>query len=56
MCSSDLAAEAIAARRSGKKADSLALHFPNALDGLLGVQFVAAVIQSSNTDGAWTAV
>lgn len=50
------AAEAIAARRSGKKADSLALHFPNALDGLLGVQFVAAVIQSSNTDGAWTAV
>jgi predicted dehydrogenase len=50
------AAEAIAARRSGKTADSLALHFPNALDGLLGVQFVAAVIQSSNKDGAWTAV
>ncbi len=50
------AAEAIAARRSGQVADPLALHFPNALDGLLGVQFVAAVIQSSACDGAWTAV
>ena len=50
------AAEAIAARRAGKTADPLALHFPNALDGLLGVQFVAAVIRSSACDGAWTAV
>jgi predicted dehydrogenase len=50
------AAEAIAARRSGQAADPLALHFPNALDGLLGVQFVAAVIQSSANDGAWTTV
>ena len=50
------AAEAIAARRSGQAADPLALHFPNSLDGLLGVQFVAAVIQSSEKDGAWTAV
>ncbi len=50
------AAEAIAARRSGQAADPLALHFPNSLDGLLGVQFVAAVIQSSMHDGAWTAV
>jgi predicted dehydrogenase len=50
------AAEAIAARRTGQSADPLALHFPNALDGLLGVQFVAAVIQSSEKDGAWTAV
>jgi predicted dehydrogenase len=50
------AAEAIAARRSGQMADPLALHFPNALDGLLGVQFVAAVIESSARDGAWTAV
>ena len=50
------AAEAIAARRSGQTADPLALHFPNSLDGLLGVQFVAAVIQSSNADGAWTTV
>jgi predicted dehydrogenase len=50
------AAEAIAARRAGQTADPLALHFPNSLDGLLGVQFVAAVIQSSARDGAWTAV
>ena len=50
------AAEAIAARRSGQVANPLALHFPNSLDGLLGVQFVAAVIQSSQNDGAWTTV
>jgi predicted dehydrogenase len=50
------AAEAIAARRSGHTADPLALHFPNTFDGLTGIQFVAAVIQSSQADGAWTAV
>ena len=50
------AAEAIAARRSGQAVDPLALHFPNALDGLLGVQFVAAVIQSNTNNGAWTTV
>jgi predicted dehydrogenase len=50
------AAEAIAARRSGHAADPLALHFPNTFDGLTGMQFVAAVIQSSQADGAWTAV
>jgi predicted dehydrogenase len=50
------AAEAIAARRSGQVANPLALHFPNSLDGLLGVQFVAAVIQSSEANGAWTTV
>jgi predicted dehydrogenase len=50
------AAEAIAARRSGQTADPLALYFPNSLDGLLGVQFVAAVIQSSANNGAWTTV
>jgi len=47
------AAEAIAARRSRKQADPLALHFPNSLDGLLGVRFVDAVIKSSNANGAW---
>jgi predicted dehydrogenase len=47
------AAEAIAARRAGKAADPLALHFPNAFDGLKGVQFVDAVIQSSAANGAW---
>ncbi len=47
------AAEAIAARRAGTTPDPLALHFPNSQDGLLGVRFVDAVIQSSNTNGAW---
>ena len=50
------AAEAIAARRSGQAANPLALHFPNSLDGLLGVQFVAAVIQSNANKGVWTTV
>jgi predicted dehydrogenase len=50
------AAQAIAARRAGVAADPLALHFPNAQDGLLGLQFVDAVIRSSASNGAWTAV
>ncbi len=48
------AAEAIAARRVGVPADPLALHFPNALDGALGVRFVEAAIASSSAGGAWT--
>ncbi|MFB0936920.1 MAG: Gfo/Idh/MocA family oxidoreductase [Propionivibrio sp.] len=47
------AAEAIAARRAGVAADPLALHFPNARDGLLGVRFVDAVVRSSAANGAW---
>ncbi len=48
------AAEAIAARRSGKQADPLAMYFPNSWDGLLGVRFVDSVIRSSNANGQWT--
>ena len=48
------AAEAIAARRAGKTPDPLALYFPNAFDGLMGVRFVDSVIQSSNANGQWT--
>ena len=48
------AAEAIGARRAGKQVDPLALYFPNAWDGLLGVRFVNSVIESSNTNGKWT--
>ena len=48
------AAEAIAARRAGVAADPLALHFPNARDGAIGVRFVDAVMQSSAAGGAWT--
>ena len=50
------AAQAIAARRAGVAAESLSLHFPNAMDGLLGLQFVDAVIRSNARDGAWTDV
>ena len=48
------AAEAIAARRAGIAADPLALHFPNAGDGALGVRFVDAAMASSINGGAWT--
>ncbi|HUG33508.1 MAG TPA: Gfo/Idh/MocA family oxidoreductase [Anaerolineales bacterium] len=47
------AAETIAARRSSKKPDPLALYFPNSLDGLLGVRFVDSVIKSSNANSQW---
>ncbi len=50
------AAEAIAARRSGHTPDPMALHFPDALDGLRGVEFVDAAITSSRNNGTWTAV
>lgn len=50
------AADAIAARRSGKTPDPLSLHFPNATDGLQGIRFVAAAVVSSNQQGAWTSV
>jgi predicted dehydrogenase len=50
------AAEAIAARRAGTDPDPLALHFPDAEDGVRGVAFVEATIASSAADGAWTSV
>jgi predicted dehydrogenase len=49
------AAEAIAARRSGNPPDPMALHFPNARDGAIGLRFVQAAIESSRAGGAWTA-
>lgn len=48
------AAEAIAARRSGKQVDPLVMYFPNSWDGLLGMRFVDAVIKSSEANGQWT--
>jgi predicted dehydrogenase len=48
------AAEAIAARRSGTTPDPMALHFPNALDGAIGIRFVEAAIESSRAGGEWT--
>jgi predicted dehydrogenase len=50
------AAEAIAARRSDREPDALAMHFPDALDGLAGVAFVDAAIRSSTNRGVWTPV
>ena len=50
------AAEAIAARLAGVEPDPLSLHFPNSRDGLLGVRFVAAVIQSNAGNGVWVHV
>jgi predicted dehydrogenase len=50
------AAEAIAARRTGQTADPLALHFPDATDGALGMLFIEAAIGSSQNGGAWTKV
>lgn len=49
------AGEAIAARRSGAVPDPLALQFPNALDGLRGIEFIDAVMRSSRANGAWMA-
>ncbi|HXD11936.1 MAG TPA: hypothetical protein VN653_17850, partial [Anaerolineales bacterium] len=47
------AAEVIAARRSGKTPDPLALHFPNSFDGLMTLRFVFSAIASSQADGKW---
>jgi len=48
------AAEAIAARRSEKNPDPLALYFPNSFDGLMTLKFVFSAIASSKADGKWT--
>jgi predicted dehydrogenase len=50
------AAEAIAARRSGGTPDPLALHFPDVVDGAIGIGFVQSVIASSAAGGMWTDV
>ena len=47
-------AEAIAARRSASMPNPLALHFPNEIDGAIGVKFVDSAIASSAAGGAWT--
>jgi predicted dehydrogenase len=50
------AADTMAAQRSGNTPDPLNLFFPNATDGLQGIRFVAAAIESSRHNGAWTTV
>ncbi len=50
------AAEAIAAKISGKEPDPLALYFPTSADGLAGVLFVDAVIRSTRNNSSWEKV
>ena len=50
------AAEAIASRIAGSAADPLALHFPNSADGLEGLRFIEAALESSGRGGAWVRV
>lgn len=50
------AAEAVAARIAGIDPDPLALHFPNSADGLAGILFVNAVVESSNNGSRWQKV
>ena len=47
------AAEVIAARRSGRTPDPLALHFPTVEDGARGLRFVEAALASSAAGGGW---
>lgn len=49
-------AEVVAARLAGVAPDPLACCFPDSLDGLLGVRFVDAVVQSSAAHGSWVVV
>jgi predicted dehydrogenase len=46
-------ADAIIARRDGVAADPLAYTFPTVEDGVLGVKFVDAAVESHERDGAW---
>ncbi len=50
------AAEAIAARRSGKTPREESVTYPKAKDGLAGVLFVEAVLKSSVNGSEWTEV
>ncbi len=48
------AAEAIVARRTGAKADPLALDLPTVADGARGLKFVEAAVASQRSGGSWT--
>ena len=47
------AAEAMVSKITGQKPDPLALDFPNSEDGLKGIEFVYATVESSEKNGAW---
>jgi hypothetical protein len=46
-------AEAVVARRLKRALDPLAADFPNVRDGVAGVRFVHAALESSSRNGAW---
>jgi predicted dehydrogenase len=46
-------ADAVLARRDGYAADPLAFTFPTVADGVLGVKFVEAAVESNAQDGRW---
>jgi hypothetical protein len=48
------AAEAIAARITGTRADPLAMLFPKAEDGVEGMRFTFACLKSAESGGRWT--
>lgn len=48
------AAEAIAASLTGQEPDPLALWFPTAEDGLAGMKFTMACLESADNNGVWT--
>jgi predicted dehydrogenase len=50
------AAEAIAARIAGTEPDPHAMWFPTAQDGLEGMRFTFACLESTEKGGAWTAL
>lgn len=50
------AAEVIAAKITGTKPDPLALWHPTAEDGLAGVKFIMACLDSARNGGQWTAL
>lgn len=47
------AAEVISARIAGREPDPLARHFPDSADGLEGLRFATAALESSAKRGAW---
>ena len=46
-------AEAVIARRDGIEADPLVYNFPTVEDGVLGVKFVDAAVESHQQAGRW---
>ena len=46
-------AEAIRAKREGRAADPLAMHYPKAMDGLRSMAAISAAVESAKAEGKW---